>query len=114
SSALRVLEVQREAFLVSIDAQEVRTFAVYKRRTPRTRIVAEPRPLDLDDSGAHVRELHGAVGSGEHPAEIQDGDPFERTSEVSGMIHGEMLYRCSRGNPCHGQPGSRAYGTLVV
>ena len=77
SSALRVLEVQREAFLVSVDAQEVRTFAVYKRRTPRTRVVAEPRPLDLDDSGAHVRELHGAVGSGEHPAEIQDGDPLE-------------------------------------
>jgi hypothetical protein len=58
-----VLEVQRDAFLVAVDAQEVRALACDERRAPRAGVVAAAGPLDLDDAGAHVGELHRAVGS---------------------------------------------------
>src|SRR5207249_12340595 len=55
-SPFRLLEVERDAFLVAIDAQEVRALALEERRAPRARIVALARLLNLDHARAHVAE----------------------------------------------------------
>ena len=74
----RLLEIEREAFLVPVDAQEVGALLSEERRTPSTRVVAAPGLLDLDDPGAHVGEHHRAVRAGQHARQIDDGQAGER------------------------------------
>ena len=42
------------------------------------RVVAAPGPLDLDHFGAEIGEQLRAPRTGEHAAEVEDLDPFER------------------------------------
>ena len=75
--SLRVLEVDGDAFLVAIDAQEVRAFAFEERRAPGARIVAFARLFDLDHARAHVGQQHRAVGTREDAREVEHGDAVE-------------------------------------
>ena len=72
-----MLEVERDAFLVAVDAEEVRALAFEKRRAPRSRVVALAGLLDLDDARAHVGEQHRAVRAGQHAREVENGDTVE-------------------------------------
>jgi len=77
ATPLRVLEVDGDAFLVAIDAEEVRALAFEERRTPRARVVALPRLLDLDHACAHIGQQHRAIGTGEDAREVEDCDAVE-------------------------------------
>src|SRR5215471_15424871 len=77
-TAVGVLEVDRDALLVAVDAQVVRAFAFDERRTPRARVVAARWMLDLDDPRAHVGRKHRAVRSREHAREIENRDAGQR------------------------------------
>ena len=70
--ARRLLQVERQALLVAVDAEEVRALAADERRTPRARVVAAAGLLDLDDARAHVGEQHRAVRPGQHARQIDD------------------------------------------
>ena len=72
-----LLEIERDAFLVPVDAQEIRALTFEKRRTPGPCVVAFSRLFDLDDTCAHVRQQHGAVRPGQHAREIEHGDSVE-------------------------------------
>ena len=88
---LGMLEVEGHAFLVPVDAEEVRALAVHvgapgartwragvmKRRAPGARVVALARLLDFDDPRAHVGEQHRAIRTGQHAGEVENGDPVE-------------------------------------
>ena len=76
-SALRLLEVERHALLVAVDAHEVRALARLERRTPAACIVALAGLFDLDDPCPEVGEKHRAVRPGEHPGEVEDGDTLK-------------------------------------
>ena len=67
---LRVLEVQRQAALATIDAHEVGALAVDKRRPVATRIVPGLRALDLHHIRPHVTQHHGAIGAGQDSRHI--------------------------------------------
>src|SRR5262245_32583140 len=58
---VRMLEVERDALLVAIDAQVVRALALDERRSPRSRVVAAFGMLDLDYARTHVGREHRAV-----------------------------------------------------
>ena len=58
---LRLLQIERQALLVPVDAEEVRTFFADERRSPPARVVPAAGLLDLDDPRAHVGEQHRAV-----------------------------------------------------
>ena len=51
-----------------------------KRRSPRARVVAAPRLLDLDHARAEIRELHRAVRPREHAREVEHDQAVERTT----------------------------------
>ena len=115
-AAAGVLEIQRHAFLVPVDAQEIRALALGKRRPPRACIVAGARPLNLDHASAHVGELHRAIGPCEDATEIQDSDTLEGAGGIWGMIHGvlvcgcasrEMTIRSAKGGHYAGRKGPR-------
>jgi hypothetical protein len=56
-----ILQVQRDAALVSIQRQEAGTVLALETKTHRmTRRVADLGRLDLDDIGAHVTQQHAA------------------------------------------------------
>src|ERR1017187_3418457 len=74
----RGLEIERDAFLVAVDAQEVHAFPVDERRTPGARVVALVRLLDLDDARPHVREEHRAVRPGQYAGQVEHRDAVER------------------------------------
>src|SRR2546427_794434 len=74
--ALRGLEVQGDALLVAVDGHEIRRLAAREGR-PAPRVVALPRPFELDDLSAHVAQHHRAEGPGEDAGEIQDADTGE-------------------------------------
>ena len=57
----RLLQIERQALLVAVDAEEIRTLLTDKRRSPPARVVAAAGLLDLDDPRAHVGEQHRAV-----------------------------------------------------
>jgi hypothetical protein len=71
-------EIEGDAFLVAIDAEEIRAFAVLKGRPPRARVVAALRMLDLDHARAHVGREHRAVRPREDARQIEDGHARER------------------------------------
>ncbi len=73
--ALGPLKVEGDAPLVPVDGGERRAHAVLAAENAQ--VVAERRPLDLDDVGAEVGEEGGAVRSRDHPREVEDADAFE-------------------------------------
>src|SRR5258708_18276501 len=77
----RMLEVERYAFLVSIDAEEVRALGSEKWRTPLTRVVAAARLFDLDDARAEVREQHCAIRSRENSSQVQNSNVVKRAHD---------------------------------
>ena len=72
-----LLEVERDAFLVAVDAEEVRALALEKRRAPRARVVALARLFDLDDARAHVGEQHRAIRARQHARQVENRDSVE-------------------------------------
>src|SRR6185369_16050112 len=83
-TAARVLEVQRDALLVPVDAEKVRALRSQKRRSPVSRVVAAARLFDLYDARAEIREHHRAVRPGEHARQIKDGRAGQR-SHATGL-----------------------------
>jgi len=77
-ATVRMFEVERDALLVPVDAHEIGALALDKRRAPRPGIVAPAGPLDLDDPGPHVGQLHRAIGTRQHPGEVDHGDASQR------------------------------------
>ena len=82
AASLGALEVERHALLVPVDAQEVSALAVDERRSPRARVVAAARMLDLDDPRAHVGEQHRAVRARQHARQVQHRHAGERTRRM--------------------------------
>ena len=72
-AAARTGEIEDDAPLVAIDAEEVGGCAFVERRSPCTGLVAMLR-FDLDDVGAMVAEDLRAVGTAEHAGEIDDAN----------------------------------------
>src|SRR5689334_3893223 len=69
---VRMFEIERDAFLVAVDAQEVRAFTLEEWRAPRSSVIAFARLLDLDHARTHIGEQHRAVRAGEHARQIED------------------------------------------
>ena len=87
-AAVRVLQVEGDALLVAVDAQEVRALARLERRPPRAGVVPLARLLHLDDARAHVGEHHRAVGAGEDAGEVEHGHAVERAGRLPGRRRG--------------------------
>jgi hypothetical protein len=51
------VQVQLDASLVAVDRQEVCRGVAHERRPPVPRVVATPRPLDLDHVGAEGEQV---------------------------------------------------------
>ncbi len=71
--ALSRLEVERDALLVAVDAEEIGTLPADERRSPGASVVPTPGLLNLDDAGAHVGEQHRAIRAGQHPGQVDHG-----------------------------------------
>ena len=69
-----MLEVEGEALLVPVDAEEVHALVADEWRPPLARIVAAARMFDLDHACTHVGEHQGAVGAGHDTCQVQDRD----------------------------------------
>jgi hypothetical protein len=63
----RVLEVERQAALVAVDAEIVGALTVQPGRSPLARIVAADGMLDLDHVGSQICKQHGAVWASQNP-----------------------------------------------
>ena len=72
------LEIEGDALLAPVERHEIGGLAVDKRAVG-ARVVSRPRRFDLDDASAQIGKYEGAVGAGEHPAEIDDGNAGKRT-----------------------------------
>ena len=70
-SAARRARVQREAFLVPVDCQEVMAFAALIGWDIAC-LIAAVDLFDLDDLGAQITQDHGAERPGQDPGQIQD------------------------------------------
>ena len=82
-------EVEPDRTLVAVDADEIgRVFAV-ERRSPVAHLVAGGR-LDLDHVGAVIGENLRAIGSAEHPREIDHAQSGHRAGGVFSR-HGIFL-----------------------
>ena len=95
--ALFGLQIEGDALLVAVDAEEIGAPAA-DERLPRPGVVAVARVFDLDDLGAHVAEEHGAERTGEDAGEIEDAQPGERQRaggigrhELSASIGGHVV-----------------------
>src|SRR5262249_55887784 len=75
---LGAFEVDRDAFLVPIDAQKIRALAADEWWTPCARVVAFAGLLDLDHARAHVAEHHRAIRARQHAREVENGYAVER------------------------------------
>src|SRR5437764_10285753 len=72
-----LLQVDDEALLVAVDAEEIVALARDKgRKLPR--LVPEPRRLDLQHLGAEITEALGAKRPGQDAGQIDDPEPRER------------------------------------
>ena len=74
------LEVEDDAFLAAVQAHEIaRPVALLVIGAPRAVAAAGVTlgAFDLDDLGTVVGEHHGAIGAGQHAAEIQHADAGE-------------------------------------
>ena len=79
------LQVQAQAALVAVDAQEGAAFAGQRRRV-LAQVVAFGR-LDLDDVGAHVAQEGAAIGAGDVGAQVQDLDAGQRQVGGGCLLH---------------------------
>src|SRR4029079_11534569 len=77
SPRARVLQIERDALLVAVDAEEIGAFAANEWRAPGAGIVAPPRLLDLDHPRPEIGQLHRAVGPGEDSREVEDRQAVE-------------------------------------
>ena len=74
--ALGLLQVEHEAALAAVHAEEGAALGLERRRVLAQRVAAGR--LDLGDFRAKVGEQRAAVGPGDIAAEIEDLDPGER------------------------------------
>src|SRR4030095_11177656 len=74
------LEVEGDAFFVTIGAEEVGALSSHTRRPPRACLIAVSRTFYLDDSRPHVGEHHRAERAGQDSREIEDQNTTERTT----------------------------------
>ena len=65
------LQVNGQAFLVTIQAEKVSADAVDKRRTPLSRFIADSRSLDLDDLSTKVGQVLRTPRAGEDARQIE-------------------------------------------
>ena len=79
-AALRMLQVEREAALVEVEALVKEAVVIPQKIRPgRAReVAAGVGILNLDDIGAHVGEEHRAIGPGAELLERQDAHPCQR------------------------------------
>src|SRR5207244_2558803 len=88
-------EIEGQAELPDVAADEVcalvRTAGLDLEIAP-ARLVAFPRSFDLDDARAEIGEQPRAVGSREHPREVENGHSVERR----GAGHPEMITKRGR------------------
>ena len=110
SAPFGALQVEREAALVAVDAEEVRAPAVADERPPRPRIVAGLGFLDLDHVGAHVAEQHRAERAGEDPGEVDDLE----TGERQGGWHARIMRGLRQKNWAPAYAGATAAQTSMV
>ena len=75
--ALRLLQVDDEALLVAVDAEEIVALAGDEGREMPGLVAAAGR-LDLQHLGAEIAEALGAERPGQHPRQIDDPEPVER------------------------------------
>jgi len=71
-------EVHGRGLFPPIHRQEVRGFAVQRRRLPAARKIASARILDLDDTRPEVRENHRRERAREDARQVENDDAFER------------------------------------
>ena len=83
---LRLLEIERQALLVAVDAEEIRAFFADERRSPAARIVSPAGLLDLDDARAHVGEQHRAVRARENARQVDDEQAVERRRGIHRVV----------------------------
>ena len=76
--ALRMFEIDLDAALVPVQADEVRRLALVERRSPGARDVAVSGRFDLDDLGAVVAEHRRRKRSRQRVSQIQNRDVVER------------------------------------
>ena len=70
-------EIDRDAFLVSVDAEEVRALASGERGTPAAGGVADSRLFHFHHLGAEIAEKHRAIGTGQHASQIENPNASE-------------------------------------
>ena len=87
------LEVDGDAFLVAVDAQEVGALVAQERRAPAPRVVAAAGMFELDDAGAEVAEHHRAVRPREHAGEIENGDAVQWSHTTSTLWYPRLRRR---------------------
>ena len=107
--ALGLRQIERQALLVAVHADEVRGLAVGVGRAPFARLVALRR-FDLDDLGAKVAEQLGAIGAAQHARQVDDL-PAGQRADLGSIRHQNSIpaaERVSSKPPClSGQPGGR-------
>src|SRR5215831_4393992 len=96
------LHVERHAFLVAVDGEEIGRLITLEGWGEGARVVAFPGAFHLDHLGAEVAQLHGAVGPREHPREVHDAKSFQRTHSSS-PFHPPAL-QASLGPRCQPTP----------
>jgi hypothetical protein len=74
-------EVEANRALVAVDANEIRRVLIMERRSPVAYLVAGRR-LDLDHVGAVIGKDLGAVGSAQHPREINHAQAGHRAGYI--------------------------------
>jgi hypothetical protein len=74
--ALRRLQVQGQAALAAVGAEEIGSAPVHHRRPAAVLVAGEV--LDLDHLGAEVGEELAAGWAGQHAAEVEDPGPAQR------------------------------------
>jgi hypothetical protein len=92
----RRLEVDAHALLVAVEREVVGPHAV----AGVVRVVFQQAPgafaagrrFDLDGARAEVGQQHGAVGTGQHVRQVQDGDVFE--CHVMSLLMGVLPSHC--------------------
>src|SRR5205085_8211057 len=94
--ASRTLEVERDAFLVSVDAEKVGAFTVDEGRTPGSRVVTFAWLLDFDDAGAHIAQHHRAVRAGQHARQVENGNTVEWRHRSSPLLYSDCYEIPSR------------------
>ena len=78
AAAFGAFQIERNAFLVAVDAEEVGAVGTDEGRTPLAAFVSGAGVFDFDDAGAEIAEVHGAEGPGDGAGQIEDEDAFQR------------------------------------